>query len=144
MSSSTYLAKKEEVNPKWFVVDASDKVLGRLAVTVSNILRGRHRPTYTPHVDTGDFVVIVNADKIALTGRKEEQKTYMFYSGYMGNERYRTAGQMRAKRPEFLIQHAVKGMLPKNRLAAQMLKKLKIYAGPNHPHGAQSPTALEI
>jgi len=140
----TTLAKKEEVERKWFVVDASDKVLGRMAVRIAEVLRGRHKPTYTPHVDTGDFVVVVNAEKVAVTGNKEEQKQYMFYSGYVGNEKYRTLADFRQKRPAFIIEHAGKGMLPKNRLASQMIKKLKIYAGPDHPHEAQTPETLEV
>ncbi|HLS28923.1 MAG TPA: 50S ribosomal protein L13 [Opitutales bacterium] len=140
----TFLARKETVEPKWYVVDASGEVLGRLAVKIADILRGRNKPTYTPHVDTGDFVVVINADKIALTGKKEEQKTYMFYSGYVGGESYRTVKEMRERRPEFIIQNAVKGMLPKNRLSRQMLTKLKVYAGPDHPHESQQPTPLSL
>ena len=139
----TTLPKKEELERKWFVVDASDKVLGRMSVKIADILRGRHKPIYTPHMDTGDFVVVVNAEKVAVTGNKEEQKLYMFYSGYVGNEKYRSLADFREKRPDFIIEHAVKGMLPKNRLARQMLKKLKIYAGPDHPHEAQNPETLE-
>lgn len=140
----SYLAKPGEIERTWHVVDATDKVLGKLAVKVSNILRGRHKPTYTPHVDTGDFVIIINANKVVLTGKKEEQKTYMFYSGWMGNEKYRKVEDMRKKRPTFIIEHAVKGMLPKNRLARQMLKKLKIFPGPEHTHEAQKPIPLSI
>ncbi len=140
----SYLAKPGEIERTWYVVDATDKVLGKLAVTVSNILRGRNKPTYTPHVDTGDFVIIINADKVALTGKKEEQKTYMFYSGWMGNEKYITVEDMRIKKPAFIIEHAVKGMLPKNRLARQMLKKLKIFSGPEHTHEAQQPVSLSL
>ncbi len=125
-------------------MDASDKVLGRMSVKIADILRGRHKPIYTPHMDTGDFVVVVNAEKVAVTGNKEEQKLYMFYSGYVGNEKYRSLADFREKRPDFIIEHAVKGMLPKNRLARQMLKKLKIYAGPDHPHEAQNPETLEV
>ncbi len=139
----SYLAKKETVAPGWFVVDAEGKVLGRLAVKIANILRGRHRPAYTPHVDTGDFVIVVNAAKVAVTGKKEQQKKYMFYSGWTGNEKYRGLSDFRRRRPEFIIEHAVKGMLPKNRLARRMIKKLKIYAGPNHPHAAQKPAPLD-
>ena len=124
---------------KWFVVDAEGEVLGRLAVRIANVLRGRHRPTYTPHADTGDYVIVLNADKIVVTGRKEEQKRYMFYSGYFGNEKYRTVKDFRARRPQFIIEHAVKGMLPRNKLGRAMLKKLKIYAGTEHPHEAQQP-----
>ncbi len=140
----TFLARKETVAPKWYVIDAKDQVLGRLAVKIANILRGRHRPTYTPHVDTGDFVVVINAEKVALTGKKEDQKKYMFYSGYVGGESYRSIPEMRRRRPEFIIQHAVKGMLPKNRLARQMLKKLKVHAGTDHPHEAQKPEPLSL
>ncbi|SVE47751.1 uncharacterized protein METZ01_LOCUS500605 [marine metagenome] len=140
----TTLAKKEELERNWFVVDASEKILGRMAVKIADVLRGRHKPIYTPHVDAGDFVVVVNAEKVALSGNKEEQKKYMFYSGYVGNEKYRSVADFRAKRPTFIIENAVKGMMPKNRLARQMLKKLKIYAGPEHPHEAQNPQPLEL
>ncbi len=140
----TFLARKETVEPKWYIVDASDQVLGRLSVKIANILRGRHKPTYTPHVDTGDFVVVINADKIQLTGKKEEQKRYMFYSGYVGGESYRSVPDMRENKPAFIIEHAVKGMLPKNRLARQMLKKLKVYGGSEHPHEAQEPTTISL
>tara|TARA_A100001037_G_scaffold256187_1_gene242174 strand:+ start:456 stop:887 length:432 start_codon:yes stop_codon:yes gene_type:complete len=140
----TTLAKKEELERNWFVVDASEKILGRMAVKIADVLRGRHKPIYTPHVDAGDFVVVVNAEKVALSGNKEEQKQYMFYSGYVGNEKYRNVADFRAKRPAFIIENAVKGMMPKNRLARQMLKKLKIYAGPDHPHEAQNPQPLEM
>ena len=140
----TTLAKIEELERKWFIVDASDKVLGRMAVRIADILRGRHKPIYTPHVDAGDYVVVINAEKVAVTGNKEEQKQYMFYSGYVGNEKYRSLADFRAKRPAFIIEHAVKGMLPKNRLAREMIKKMKVYAGPDHPHEAQSPENLDI
>lgn len=140
----TFLARKETVEPKWFVVDASGLVLGRLSVKIANILRGRHKPTYTPHVDTGDFVVVINADKIALTGKKEDQKQYMFYSGYVGGESYRSVPHMRENKPAFIIEHAVKGMLPKNRLARQMIKKLKVYGGATHPHSSQEPTTISL
>jgi large subunit ribosomal protein L13 len=139
----TYLAKTAEIEPKWHIVDASGLVLGRLAVKIANILRGRHRPTYTPHIDTGDFVVVINASKIAVTGRKEEQKEYMFYSGYFGNEKHVSLKEFRQRRPEFIIEHAVKGMLPRNKLGRAQLKKLKIYGGEEHPHAAQNPVALE-
>ena len=135
----TTLAKKEAVTRDWYVIDATNEVLGRLAVRIANVLRGKHRATYTPHVDTGDFVIVTNADKIRVTGKKEDQKEYMFYSGYMGGEKYRNLADFRKSRPEFIIQHAVKGMLPKNRLAPKMLKRLKIYAGAEHPHAAQEP-----
>jgi len=140
----TFLAKKETVERNWYVVDAKDQVLGRLAVKVANLLRGRNKPTYTPHVDTGDFVVVVNADKIALTGKKEEQKQYMFYSGYVGGEKRLSVAQMQERQPDFVVKHAVKGMLPKNRLARKMLTKLKVYAGEAHPHEAQQPEAVSL
>jgi large subunit ribosomal protein L13 len=138
----TTLAKAETTTHDWRIVDAKDQILGRLAVTIANALRGRDKPIYTPHVDTGDFVVVINADKVKLTGSKEEQKKYMFYSGYMGGEKYRNVADFRAKRPEFIITNAVKGMLPKNKLASRMLTKLKVYSGKDHPHSAQQPTPL--
>ena len=140
----TFLAKKETVQPKWHLVDADGVVLGRLAVKVAAILRGRHKPTYTPNVDTGDYVVVINAEKVALTGKKDDQNEYMFFSGYVGGESYRSMTQMREKNPEFVITHAVKGMLPKNRLAARMLTKLRVFKGPAHTHEAQNPVKIEI
>jgi len=140
----TFLAKKGTVQPKWHLVDADGVVLGRLAVKLANILRGRHRATYTPHVDTGDFVVVINAAKVALTGKKEEQIRYMSFSGFVGGEKYRKLSEVRARRPEFIIMHAVKGMLPKNRLADRMLTKLKVFPGATHPHEAQSPVKLSV
>lgn len=138
----SYLAKPGELTPSWFVVDASGEVLGRLSVKIANVLRGRHKPTYTPQTDTGDYVIVVNAEKVSVSGKKEEQKKYMFYSGWVGSEKYISLKVMRGKNPAFIIEHAVKGMLPKNRLATQMLKKLKIYTGPEHPHSAQNPQPL--
>lgn len=138
----TILAKKEDVQPKWFVVDASGQVLGRLAVRIANTLRGRTKTTYTPHVDTGDFVIVVNAEKVVLTGKKEEQNSYMFFNGFVGRERHLSLEEMRRRHPEFIIEHAVKGMLPKNRLAKRMITKLKVYAGAEHPHAAQNPQPL--
>ncbi len=138
----TILAKKEDVQPKWFVVDASGQVLGRLAVRIANTLRGRNKTTYTPHVDTGDFVIVVNAEKVVLTGKKEEQNSYMFFNGFVGRERHLSLEEMRRRHPEFIIEHAVKGMLPKNRLANRMITKLKVYAGAEHPHAAQNPQPL--
>jgi len=140
----TYLAKKETVQRQWRVIDAEGQVLGRLAVKVANALRGRDKPGYTPHVDTGDFVVVVNADKIVLTGKKREQKSYMFYSGYVGGESHRSVEQMQRRRPDFVVKRAVRGMLPKNRLARKMLGKLKVYAGPEHPHEAQQPQPFSL
>ena len=138
----TTLAKSETTIHEWKIVDAKDQILGRLAVNIANALRGRDKPTYTPHVDTGDFVIVINAEKVKLSGAKEEQKKYMFYSGYMGGEKYRNVADFRKKRPEFIITNAVKGMLPKNKLASRMLTKLKVYSGEEHPHSAQQPKQL--
>ncbi|MBP8256695.1 MAG: 50S ribosomal protein L13 [Opitutaceae bacterium] len=141
----TFLAKNETLpQPKWHLIDAEGVVLGRLAVKAANIIRGRNKPTYTPNVDTGDYVVIINAEKVVLTGKKEEQNKYMFFSGFVGGERYRSIPQVRERRPEFLIEHAVKGMLPKNRIAAKMLTKLRVFAGPNHTHEAQNPNKISV
>ena len=138
----TYLAKKETVQPKWYLIDAEGQVLGRLAVKVANIIRGRNKASYTPHVDTGDFVIVINASKIVLTGKKEEVTEYMSFSGYVGGEKYRKLTDVRAKKPDFIIMQAVKGMLPKNRLAAKMLTKLRVFPGATHPHEAQNPIKL--
>ncbi|MDR2341359.1 MAG: 50S ribosomal protein L13 [Puniceicoccales bacterium] len=127
---------------QWVLLDASDVSLGRLAVRIAGILRGRHRPIYTPHVDTGDFVIVINADRVRLTGNKATKKEYMFYTGYMGNERYSSASEMKGRNSRFLVEHAVKGMLPKNRLADQMIRKLKVYGGAEHRHAAQMPVKL--
>jgi large subunit ribosomal protein L13 len=140
----TFLAKKETVQPKWHIIDAEGQVLGRMAVKIANVLRGRHKTSYTPHVDTGDFVIVVNAEKFVVTGKKDEQKKYMFFSGYVGGESYRSLTEQRTRNPQFIIEHAVKGMLPKNRLARQMLKKLRVFAGPEHTHEAQNPTELPL
>ena len=141
---NTTVAKKETVTHDWKIVDATDQILGRLAVKIANALRGRDKPIYTPHVDTGDYVIVINADKVELTGSKEEDKKYMFYSGYMGNEKYRSVKDFRESRPEFIITNAVKGMLPKNKLAYSMLTKLRVYRGEEHPHTAQQPTPLSV
>ncbi|MBX3736948.1 MAG: 50S ribosomal protein L13 [Candidatus Didemnitutus sp.] len=138
----TYLAKKETVQPKWYLIDAEGQVLGRLAVKVANIIRGRNKATYTPHVDTGDFVIVINASKVVLTGKKEEVTEYMSFSGFVGGEKYRKLTDVRAKKPDFIIMQAVKGMLPKNRLAAKMLTKLRVFPGAEHPHAAQNPIKL--
>lgn len=140
----TFLAKKETVQPKWHLIDAEGQVLGRLAVKAANIIRGRHKASYTPHVDNGDFVVIINAEKVVLTGRKETTNEYMFFSGFVGGESYRKLTVMREKHPEFIIEHAVKGMLPKNRIAAKMLTKLRVFAGPKHTHEAQNPVPVSL
>jgi len=140
----TYQAKKEEVDHRWYLVNAEGKVLGRLAAALAKVLRGKHKPSYTPHVDTGDFVVVVNAGKVSLTGRKLKNKIYYRYTGYPGGLKEMTAEKLLTKKPTEMIRMAVKGMLPKNSLGRQMLRKLKVYAGPNHPHEAQKPVSLEI
>jgi len=135
----TYMAKQGEVPREWLLVDAQGKVLGRLATRIAMALRGKNKPTFTPHTDTGDFVVVVNADKVLLTGRKWDKKIYYRHTGYMGGLKSTTARQLLKKRPEDLLRYAVRGMLPKNSLGRQLLKKLKIYAGDQHPHQAQQP-----
>ena len=140
---TTYTAKAHEVQHGWFVVDAQGKVLGRLATQIAMRLRGKHKPEYTPHVDTGDFVIVVNAEKIHVTGNKLDQKRYYRHSGYPGGLRSRTLREQLDRRPEEVLRAAVKGMLPKNRLARQQITKLKIYAGPEHPHGPQAPEPLK-
>jgi large subunit ribosomal protein L13 len=139
----TVVAKKESVDRKWYVVDAAGQVLGRLASNIAFRLRGKHKPTYTPHVDTGDFIVVVNADKIVLTGKKWKDKLYYRHSGYTGGLKSITAKDLLRKSPTDLIRFAVKGMLPKNRLGNKLIKKLKIYTGSDHPHTAQRPESLE-
>ncbi len=140
----TYSAKEIEIEKKWFIVDAQDKVLGRLASEVARRLRGKHKPVFTPHADTGDYIIVVNAEKIRLTGDKLDQKMYYRYSGFMGGLKEISARKQLAKKPEELIKHAVKGMLPKNSLGRRQGKKLKVYAGPKHPHEAQQPEPLEV
>jgi large subunit ribosomal protein L13 len=140
----TEVAKKETVVHDWFLVDAENLVLGRLATQIANVLRGKHKPLYTPSVDTGDFVVVVNADKIALTGNKLADKVYYSHTGFPGGLKEINAARLMAKKPEELIRKAVKGMLPKNKLARHMIKKLKIYAGSAHPHDAQQPKQLSL
>ena len=140
----TYQATSQDRERVWYVVDAENKTLGRLATQIANVLRGKRKPTYTPHVDVGDFVIVVNAEKVAVTGGKREKKLYWRHSGYPGGIRSRTLGDLLEKRPEEVIRRAVKGMLPRNRLARQQLRKLKVYAGPDHPHQAQKPEQLEI
>jgi len=140
----TFVAKEHEVEKKWYLIDARDKVLGRLASKIATLLRGKHKPIFTPHMDAGDYVVIVNADKVVLTGDKLEKKIYYRHSGYVGGLKETTAKEMLEKRPENLIRLAVKGMLPKNSLGRRQLTKLKIHAGPDHPHQAQRPEKLEI
>lgn len=143
IGTRTYVAKREEVERKWYVIDATDKHLGRLAVQVARILIGKHQPTYTPHVDTGDFVVVINADKVGLTGKKLNQSKLHSYSGYPGGLKTTTYGEALKKHPERLIEKVVWGMLPKTKLGRAMYKKLKVYSGPNHPHSAQCPENVE-
>ncbi len=138
----THLPKVNLDQRKWHVIDANGAVLGRLAVQVANILRGKNKAVFTPHLDAGDFVVVINADKVLLTGKKEVDKKFMTYSGWKGGEKYRTVAQVRAKAPERLITHAVRGMVPKNRLGRVLMTKLKVYKGGEHPHAAQKPTPL--
>jgi large subunit ribosomal protein L13 len=140
----TFLAKKETVQPKWHLIDAEGQVLGRLAVKAANIIRGRHKASYTPSVDTGDYVVVINAGKVVLTGKKEEKNEYMFFSGFVGGESYRKLSLMRERHPEFIVEHAVKGMLPKNRIARKMLTKLRVFAGPKHTHESQNPVKVSV
>lgn len=140
----TYLAKPTDVNRKWHVVDANGKTLGRLAARVAAILRGKHKPTFTPHVDTGDHVVIINADKVRLTGDKLRSKTYVYHTGYPGGLKSESAEHLQARRPTELLTRAIRGMLPKNSLGRQMARKLRVYAGPDHPHKAQGPAALAL
>ena len=144
MKKYTYSARQNDIDKKWLIVDAEGMVLGRLASVVAARLRGKHNPLFTPHVDCGDFVVVVNADKIVLTGRKYQQKMYYRYSGYIGGLKEITAEKLIEKRPEDLIRFAVKGMLPKNALGSSMFKKLKVYAGSTHPHEAQQPQPFDV
>jgi large subunit ribosomal protein L13 len=140
----TYLPKVNLDARKWHVIDADGVVLGRLAVRVADILRGKNKPVFTPHLDAGDFVVVINAAKVRLTGKKETDKKFMTYSGWKGGEKYTSVAAVRAKQPEKLIHHAVKGMIPKNRLGRVLLTKLKVYRGSEHPHAAQQPEALVV
>jgi len=140
----TYSAKPEEIERNWYVVDAEGKTLGRLATEIAKILRGKHKPIYTPHVDTGDFVIVINADKVRVTGKRLDQKIYYRHSGYIGGLKAVPLRRMLETHPERVIEHAVKGMLPKNRLGRKMYKKLKVYASPDHPHQAQKPQPLDL
>jgi large subunit ribosomal protein L13 len=140
----TYVATPESRERNWLVVDATGKTLGRLATQIADMLRGKRKPEYTPHVDVGDFVIVVNAERISVTGNKRQEKRYYRHSGYPGGLRSRTLEEMLARRPEEVIRLAVKGMLPRNRLARAQLRKLKVYAGPDHPHAAQKPEPLEV
>jgi large subunit ribosomal protein L13 len=140
----TYMAKPGQVEQQWWLVDATDHVVGRLAAKVATILMGKHRPTYTPHVDTGDFVVVTNVEKVRFTGNKWQTKIYQRYSGYPGGLREETAAQLQRRKPEEILRQAVKRMLPKSNLGRKMLAKLKLYDGPKHPHQAQQPQPLEL
>jgi large subunit ribosomal protein L13 len=139
---NTYSAKPKEIEQRWYLVDAEGQTLGRLATRIADTLRGKRKPVYTPHIDTGDFVVVVNAEKIAVTGKKREEKIYYRHSGYPGGLRERTFAEEIERRPTEVLRKAVKGMLPRNRLARRQLTKLKVYAGPEHPHEAQNPSPL--
>jgi large subunit ribosomal protein L13 len=140
----TYAANPETRQRDWYVIDAEGKTLGRLATQIADALRGKRKPEYTPHCDTGDFVIVVNAEKIAVTGNKRAEKRYWRHSGYPGGIRSRTLGEQLERRPEEVIRRAVRGMLPRNRLARKQLTKLKVYAGPEHPHSAQQPKEMEV
>jgi large subunit ribosomal protein L13 len=140
----TFSAKAENVDRKWWVIDAKDQVLGDVAVAAANLLRGKTKPIFTPHVDTGDFVVVINAGDVRLTGRKETQKTYTKVSGYIGRQKTETVEQIRERHPELLIEKAIKGMIPHNRLGRAIYRKLKVYAGGAHPHEAQNPQAFAV
>jgi large subunit ribosomal protein L13 len=140
----TYTPKVTDIQRRWLIVDAENKVLGRLASEIAQLLRGKHKPMFTPHLDTGDFVIVVNAEKVRLTGNKAETKTYFRHTGYMGGEKHIPVKDMLTAHPERVVELAVKGMLPKNNLGRLMRRKLKVYAGPDHPHVAQQPEAIEI
>ena len=144
LSYKTKSAKKEEVQRQWHVIDAEGEIVGRMCTTIATVLRGKHKADYTPHVDTGDYVIVINADKVRFTGDKWDKKEYLRYSGYPGGQKRRTAKEMITKKPVFIVENAVKGMLPKNRLGRDMFRKLFVYAGPDHPHQAQKPAVLKI
>ena len=139
----TFMAKTAEIDRKWYIVDAAGKAVGRVAAEVAKVLRGKHKPTFTPHMDTGDHVIVINASQLVFTGNKATQKTYFRHSGYQSGAKYTVAGKLLASRPERVMEMAVKGMLPKNRLGADMYRKLKVYAGAEHPDAAQQPEILE-
>lgn len=140
----TRSVRKEDAEHEWWILDAEGQTVGRLCTRIASLLRGKHKPWFTPHVDCGDFVVVVNAEKIQLKGKRIEQKEYFRHTGYPGGGRVRTFKELLDRKPEFIIEHAVKGMIPKNRLGRQIIKKLKIYKGPGHPHEAQQPKKFEI
>jgi len=139
----TFSAKANEVNRQWWVIDAADQVLGRVAVKAATLLRGKEKAIYTPHCDTGDFVIVINASKVRVTGKKETDKSYMSFSGFVGGHKHETVKARRARRPELLVEHAVKGMIPHNKLGRAVYTKLKVYAGAEHPHAAQQPQAVK-
>jgi len=141
---TTFMAKPSNIERKWYIVDATDKTLGRLAAEVAKVLRGKNKPTFTPHMDTGDYVIVVNADKVKLTGKKLVQKYYFSHSGYLGGDKYVQACKMLRENPVRMVELAIKGMVPHNRLGSQIAKKLFVYAGAEHPHAAQKPEVLEI
>jgi len=142
--NTTHSAKKEDAQKDWYIVDAEGETLGKVATQIANVLRGKHKPTFTPHVDTGDFVIVINAEKIQVSGKKRTQKLYRHHTGYIGHLKTRTFEQLQAKHPERIIEKAVKGMIPHTRLGRQQIKKLKVYAGTKHPHQAQLPTPMTI
>lgn len=143
-SFKTFSATPTDINRDWHVIDAENLIVGRLATKVATMLRGKHKPSYTPHMDTGDHVIVINADKVRFSGKKEEDKLYFRHTGYPGGGRFRTPKEVRLRKPEFIVRNAVKGMLPKGPLGRQMLKKLKVYAGAEHPHEAQNPKTLTL
>lgn len=136
--------RKEDVNPEWWIVDASGQTVGRVATKIASLIRGKHKPSFTPHIDDGDFVVVINAEKVVFTGKREAKKTYFKHTGYHGSETFTTVKEVREKHPERIVERAVKGMLPKTKLGRKMSKKLKVYVGGDHPHQAQMPKNLEI
>jgi large subunit ribosomal protein L13 len=142
--TKTYIPPQDTINQQWYLVDAADQRLGRLATEVANILRGKNKPEFTPHMDTGDFVIVVNAEKVVVTGKKRNQKVYRRHSGRPGGMKTETYAQLQARLPERIVEHAIKGMLPKNSLGRQLFTKLKVYAGAEHPHQAQQPEAIKI
>src|SRR5881628_3027431 len=141
---TTFSAKASEISRKWWVIDASDQVLGRVAVKAANLLRGKEKTVYTPHVDTGDFVIVINAEKVRLTGKKEEQKTYMSFSGFVGGHKSENVRARRLRHPELLVEHAIRGMIPHNKLGHAVYRKLKVYRGESHPHTAQQPQLVKL
>lgn len=141
-SFKTKSARKEDVVRKWYIIDAENQIVGRMSTKIATVLRGKHKPSYTPHVDTGDYVIVINADKVRFTGSKMAQKEYITFSGYPGGQKKTTAKNLMAKKPTAIVEAAVKGMLPKNKLGRAMIKKMFVYAGADHPHGAQKPEPL--